>query len=67
MVTAYQLGEIIIYPQAKHVREVEAKPRFSEKWFVMPGRRLVHIDKLYTIAARLCLPVKEIKVSLGNN
>ncbi len=67
MVTAYQLGEIIIYPQAKHVKGVDATPMVSEKWFVMPGRRLVHIDKLHTIAARLCLPLKEIKVSLGNN
>lgn len=61
MITAYELAGVIIYPQSR-CKNSDSRPFVSKQWFIMPGRKVVHLDRLEVIANKLNKPLLKIKV-----
>jgi len=50
IMTTYKLDGITIYPQSIPVGKRGDKRKLSENWYVLPGKRLIHVDELKRLA-----------------
>jgi len=49
----FRLNGIPIYPQEYPRPNTNTPVQYSDVWYIMPGRKLIHIDKLHVLAQKL--------------
>jgi hypothetical protein len=64
MVTAYKLNGVVIFPKTRHQRDSSSDPEVSKEWYILPGRKLIHINKLANHAMKLNQPLEKVQVPL---
>jgi len=62
MVTAYKINSIVLFPKSDRQKLARIPRVVSKEWFVLPGRRVMHISELVQYAERLNTKLEKVCV-----